>query len=135
MAIILFLEISGIMVGCGKKGPPLPPLALMPPVPAHVSYRLTADQVMLQWTLDPEISKRNGTTDMEIEIYRATRSVAETACRDCPLSFEKTAELPVSALDYGEALERGYQYFYRLRIRQNDDILGDYSETVSFDFE
>ncbi len=136
MAVMLLWVISGIM-GCGKKGPPLPPLALMPPAPTNITYRLTVDQdqVMLQWTLDPEFPKKNRGPNMGIEIYRATRVLTEDACRDCPLTFEQIAELPITTLEYEAPLERGYRYFYRLRFRRGTDIFSDYSETVSFDFK
>ncbi|MFK5954609.1 MAG: hypothetical protein QM498_16270 [Desulfobacterium sp.] len=132
-AMVLLWVVMGM--GCGKKGPPLAPLALIPPPPVHVSYQLTADQVMLQWELDPEFQKKSKGGDMGVEIYRAGRSLSEDACKGCPLPFEHLADVPATTLEYRESLERGFRYFYRLRTAQGANIVSEYSETVEFDFE
>lgn len=134
MATMVLLILT-VNMGCGKKGPPLPPLALVPPAPIQLSYQLTADQVALQWKLVPEFQKKAGDSDMGVEIYRATRALTADACQGCPLTFEKTAELPVTTLGHGESLERGYRYFYRLRIVQGNTVFSEYSEMLSFDLE
>jgi len=134
MAVMVVLILTGNM-GCGKKGPPLPPLALVPPAPMALNYQLAADQVILQWKLVPEFQKKAGNSDMGVEIYQATRKITKDMCRDCPLTFKKSAELPATTLRHAASLERGYQYFYRLRIRQGDAVFSAYSETISFDLE
>jgi len=134
-AVMVLLLVAGGGLGCGKKGPPLAPLALIPSPPIHVSYQLTADQVMLQWELDPEFQKKGKGGEMGIEIYRAGRRLSEDACKGCPLTFEKRAEVSASALEYGASLEKGFRYFYRLRTTQGANIVSAYSETVEFDFE
>ena len=132
-AMVLLWVVMGM--GCGKKGPPLAPLALIPPPPVHVNYQLTADQVMLQWELNPEFQKKGKGGDMGVEIYRAGRSLSEDACKGCPLSFEKRTEVPVSTLEYRDSLERGFRYFYRLRTIQGANIASEYSEMVEIYFE
>jgi predicted small lipoprotein YifL len=113
-AMVVLLVAGGVM-GCGKKGPPLAPLALIPPPPVHATYQLTANQVMLQWELDPEFQKKGKGGDMGVEIYRARRTLLEDACKGCPLPFEKLAEVSAATLEYRDSLERGFRYFYRLR--------------------
>ena len=135
MAVVLLLILAGWGVGCGKKGPPLPPLALIPPAPIQLTFQLTEDLVNLQWKLASEFQTKASDTEMDLEIYKATRPLTGDACRDCPLRFKKIAELPVTTLQHGESLERGYQYFYRLRIRQGDAVFSEYSETISFDLK
>jgi len=72
---------------------------------------------------------------MGIEIYRASRPLSEDACKGCPLTFEKLADVPAKTLEYRDSLERGFRYFYRLRTTQGANIVSEYSETVEFDFE
>jgi hypothetical protein len=96
---------------------------------------LAADQVTLQWKLPPEFQKKTGDSDMAVEIYKATRELTKDTCQGCPLTFEKTAEVPLTTLRHGESLERGYRYFYRLRIVQGNAVFSAYSETLSFDLE
>ena len=134
MAVMVLLILTGSM-GCGKKAPPLPPLAFIPPVPIQLTYQLTADRVTLQWKLDPELQKKPGAIDMAVEVYRAARALTEDACLECPLTFKKRAELPVTSVGHGESLERGYRYFYRLRTVKGNAVFSEYSETLSFDFE
>ena len=132
LAAMVFLLVAAGGMGCGKKGPPLAPLDLIPPAPDHVSHQLRADQVMLQWQLDPEFQKKG---NLGVEIYRAARPLSGDACRGCPLTFEKRADLPATTLTHEEFLERGFRYFYRLRTTQGANIVSDYSEIIEFDFE
>jgi len=132
---VMVLLLMTMSMGCGKKGPPLAQLALIPPSPVHVSYQLTADQVMLQWELDPEFQKKGKGGDRGVEVYRARRVFSKDACKGCPLTFEKLADVPATTLDYSDSLERGFRYFYRLRTAQGANIVSEYSETVEFDFE
>ncbi len=131
---MVLLMLTG-SVGCGKKGPPLPPLPLIPPAPIELTYQLAADQVTLQWKLAPELQKKAGDSDMAVEVYKASRELTEGACQGCPLIFKKTAEVPLTTLRHGESIERGYLYFYRLRIIQGNAVFSAYSETLSFDLE
>ncbi|SMC47320.1 hypothetical protein SAMN02746065_102267 [Desulfocicer vacuolatum DSM 3385] len=130
--VFLFMVVG---MGCGKKGPPLAPLALTPPPPVHFTSRLTADRVMLQWKIDSEFQKKNKGKDMGVEIYRARRVLSMDACKGCPLPFEKRADLSAGTLKYGEILEKGFRYSYRLRTRLGINIFSEYSEIVAFDFE
>lgn len=134
LAAMVLLLVAGGM-GCGKKGPPLAQLTLIPSSPANIRYQLTADQVMLQWEFEPEFQKKGKVGDMGVEIYRAARTLSQDACKGCPLTFEKRADLPATTLTHEESLEKGFRYFYRLRTTQGANIVSDYSETIEFDFE
>jgi len=134
LAAMLFLVMAGGM-GCGKKGPPLPPLALMPSAPVNIRYQLKSDQVILQWKLDSESLKKGTQNNMGVEIYRARRALSQDTCNGCPLTFEKRKDLPASTRTYAESLEKGFRYFYRLRTTLGLNIVSAYSETIEFDFE
>lgn len=130
LAGLIVLFMGTVLPGCGLKGPPLPPLSTLPPAPDQVVCNVSGDQVTLQWRLGPVPEKTTPSHDMTIEIFRAARSFGQDACATCPLSFEKRADLPVSTRRFEEPLEKGYQYFYRLRTRQGKQIAGEFSETV-----
>lgn len=126
----LIVVMGTLLPGCGIKGPPLPPLSTLPPAPDQVTGGVAGNHVTLEWRLELAPGKEKPSHDMTVEVFRADRSIGEDACTTCPLSFEKRASLPVSTRRFKEIIEKGFQYFYRVRIRQGKQIAGEFSETV-----
>jgi hypothetical protein len=65
--------------GCGKKGPPLPPLRLVPAAPVEVVATRSGDDVQLSFSLPTTNANGPGTIDMSrIEIHAITVGPAVT---------------------------------------------------------
>ena len=61
------------MAGCGKKGPPLPPLRLVPAPATEVTARRTASEVELRFTLPTRNQNGPGPIDLDrIEVHAIT---------------------------------------------------------------
>ena len=127
--------VMAVGLGCGKKGPPMAPLALIPSPPINIRYQLESEQVILQWKLDSESLKNGKQNNMRVEIYRSRQPLSQDACNGCPLTFKKRTDLPAATRTYSEPLEKGFRYFYRLRTTLGMNIVSEYSEPVEFDFE
>jgi len=115
------------LVGCGKKGDPLPPIITLP-APPQLTYSLDSDNatVMLRWT---------ASSSETMELFRARVRLSADACKRCPLQFEKIASLPSSISEYRESLERGFIYFYRIKSYTGSNRSGSLSETVELEFK
>jgi len=67
------LLVVTLCAGCGKKGPPLPPLNLVPDRPAETSGRVRGDTVYLSMTIPAKNASGRGTLALDhVEIYAVT---------------------------------------------------------------
>lgn len=63
----------GLAAGCGQKGPPLPPLHLVPAAVTGVSVRRVEDQVRLRFVLPAKNANGPGPVDLErVDIFAIT---------------------------------------------------------------
>ena len=61
------------LAGCGKKGPPLPPLRLVPAAVEDINTRRTASEVELRFTLPSRNQNGPGPVELDrVEIYAIT---------------------------------------------------------------
>lgn len=125
------------LVGCGIKGPPVPPKA--PPVPAvaDLSYQVDGGMVVLAWHLPEHLSRRQA-QGSAFAIYQSRTDLAEAACEGCPLVFEKVATLPYvhvedSRFSISLALDPGYRYAFKVRLETNAQA-GPDADPIRFDF-
>lgn len=131
----LLLALSHI--GCGIKGPPVPPKA--PPIQAvtDLSYQVDEGSVVLAWGLPDRLSGKRAKGSV-FDIYRSRSELSDAACEDCPLIFEKVATLPYVQTDNNRFsialdLDPGYRYVFKVRLVTNGQAGAD-TEPVRFDF-
>ena len=124
-------------IGCGIKGPPVPPEA--PPIPAvtDLSYQVDDGSVVLAWGL-PERLSRKRAKGAVFDIYQSRSNLSEAACEDCPLVFEKVDTLPYVDTDTNRFsiavdLDPGYRYVFKVRLVTSGQA-GLEAEPVGFDF-
>jgi predicted small lipoprotein YifL len=135
IAAALFLAVFSL-VGCGVKGPPMPPKAA--PLPAvALTYRLDGASVQLQWKMASVLSSKQA-RQATFTIYRSRQDLSEGACDDCPLVFEKVATQPFVQTDGNrfssvEILDPGHGYAFKVRLEIRGQAGAD-SNTVRFDF-
>jgi hypothetical protein len=70
---LLLPGVLAVSVACGQKGPPLPPLHLVPNAPAAASVARVGDEARLQFTVPTANLNGPGAVDIDrVEIYAAT---------------------------------------------------------------
>jgi hypothetical protein len=117
--LLLTTAIPGLLaLGCGVKGPPIPPQMVPPPPVTDLQGRVVEDRAVLTWT-GPGRASRRVMEMTGFRVYRARTPLSESACENCPLSFEQAAELnpgpqPESQMRFSEALQPGYRYTYKV---------------------
>ena len=79
-----------LSVACGKEGPPLPPLHLVPDAPSNLIARRSADQVRFTFVLPSKNVNGPGTVDLgRVEVYAATVAPGAMAPRNRDLMTAK----------------------------------------------
>jgi hypothetical protein len=143
--VILVVSVTwaGLIWGCGKKGPPVPPQRYRPAAVTDLSYELTDTQVLLAWTI-PHPSDRQASRIAGCTVYRAQRALADGDCIDCNASFQKAADVavPKSApgetrqqrLGFGDTLTPGFDYAYRVICSTAAGASGNKSNVVRFEY-
>lgn len=132
-----FMLLTLSLVGCGIKGPPVPPKAPPVPVVADLSYQVEGGLVVLTWRLPEQLSRRQA-EGSAFAIYQSRTELAEAACEGCPLVFEKVATLPYvhaedSRFSITLALDPGYRYAFKVRLENNAQA-GPDADPIRFDF-
>ena len=131
VAVMLFLLAGG--AACGKKGPPLPPGYLDPPVVNDLRYRIVADSLTLEWSI-PDSGKDREYDIAGARVFRFKAPAANAPCRDCPLSLSLAASIPFESRDmqYREVLEKNHAYAYQVILYNKAEQEGGKSKRVEF---
>jgi hypothetical protein len=132
----IFLLLSGIYFGCGIKGPPVPLRQPQVPAVTNLVYQVTDQSVTLTWSLPGPLSGKQA-NQATFGLYRSRTALAEPACDDCPLIFEKVATVPYVHTDTNRystdvPLDPGYRYGFNVRLETNGGA-GTDSNPVQFD--
>ena len=117
--------------GCGRKGPPVAPGApeLLPV--AGLSYEISDDLVRLSW----DSSKgRDASILTGYVIHRSIIKADEDSCEGCPVLFQRVAELDKSIHSYGELIEKGNRYIYKVVSVSKYGTISPDSEFLKFSY-
>ena len=87
---VLLTCIALVFAGCGKEGPPLPPLNLVPAPASDVTVRRVAQQVELRFVLPTRNQNGPGAVDLgRIEIFAITAAPGSTPANRVLFSKER----------------------------------------------
>lgn len=141
LAVLAVLLGAVWLSACGRKGPPVPPRHLPPPVVRDLAGRMAENQMILTWTLP---AGDDGTGQAEsVVVYRHRSPAGDAVCPACPPLFTPQATVPVGAGDglekrhsmvYRTQLESGYRYLFKVAVRGRDGVAGADSNLVQIDF-
>lgn len=127
-------------LSCGKKGPPIPPLAVPPPAVPTLRMEQEGDEVTLIWSA-PEGSRRVISDLGGFLIYRSKQSLSAPECKDCPILFTRIATVPykgeipgTETITYSELLEKGFRYIYKVTVFSKSGLTSGDSNLVSFTY-
>lgn len=107
-----------LLAGCGKKGPPVPPGELPPPV-SDLKAEVADHTLELTWTVPQDVDRWKHFT-----VFRSKKELLRPGCKKCPPKFEKVADVPVRdrGMAYREPLEIGYEYIYKVAGSTRDGM-------------
>ncbi len=117
--------------GCGRKGPPVAPgVPELLPV-AGLSYELTDNLVRISWA-----QARGGAASVLTEyiVHRSVIPMDEDSCEGCPVLFQRVAELDKSIHSYGELIEKGNRYIYKVVSVSIYGTISPDSEFIKFSY-
>ncbi len=136
MKIFLRLFICFILLGgiaCGKKGPPVPPKAIVPQSVKDLKGEVIQERIRLSWTI-PE-------GENLFRLFKAIEPFAEEPCPDCPVRFTekfdiditdpKTVRIEGQQVTYWDSIEPGNRYVYKVIVISEDGVESGDSNTVS----
>lgn len=140
--MLLLLAAVIFLAGCGRKGPPVPPRSVPPPVVTNLAYDILEDNLELEWTVPAMTAKRDAPF-AGCTVHQAVRTPEDAKCRTCPIPFKKAADLPVpliskkgreARMTYGEVLTPGFNYVYKVNCYTENDRSSEDSNFVEFDY-
>jgi predicted small lipoprotein YifL len=74
-ALAVLVTVAALAIGCGKKGPPLPPLLHLPSAPADVAATRRGDQVVVELTVPSANTDNTRPADVhQVDVYGVTAS-------------------------------------------------------------
>jgi len=114
-----------LVLGCGKKAPPVPPRQAKPPTVNDLRASIDGGILKLSWT----IPREKGTIMPSLSgfiIYRSKMLLLDTDCEVCPVPFKRVADILIEAKGpeymkkgnntYTETLKKGYRYIYKVIV-------------------
>ena len=117
------------------------PKQLPVPVVTDLRHQIDGDQVTLTWSLPPS----GGGTTLEVAgfyINRFKGPLDDAQCTDCPVVFERVAEMTTLAkpeggaeklaMTYTDPVEKGYRYVYNVTVFTPSETEGQTSNWVDF---
>ena len=142
LPFLTLISVAFLFFGCGRKGPPVPSLQAQPPVINDLTSSVEDDLLQLTWSIPGDEKKRPGVSGFVV--LRSKKSVSEPACENCPILFQRVADIPIqaeSATDlekvvtvYTETLEKGFRYTYKVTVYTVTGVHGPDSNVVSFTY-
>jgi len=125
-----------LIIGCGRKLPPIQPGALPPPVVVDLTYEVRASAVLLSWSV-PAFEPSKQSAVARFKVLRARQTAEEAECRTCPPAFKVIADMAASAkapgsrMRFRDALEPGFKHSYKLQSYADDGIAVKESNAVT----
>ncbi len=138
----VFLATAPLLLfcACGKKAPPHPPTAINLPEIRNLEAGIQEGRVNLSWPM-PDWQAPAGVRIAKFIVYRA-KVDPEDACEGCPVGYRRVAKVGVDdmnaafglGLTYGEVLEKGFHYRYKVAPCTNTGQEGSASNIVRFNY-
>ena len=134
---ILMVLLSVVLLalsGCGKKGPPLPPLIegqkIAPPF--DLKYTPGDKQITLFWKHKID-AKTAAVKPRGFEIFMVKKTFE--ACEGCPFVFKMIGFVSIPSMEFTIKIEKGFKYYFRIQATEGDNMRSDFSKTVQFEYK
>jgi len=133
------LAVLVMLVGCGRKGPPVPPAAVIPSPIRDLNAKIQGDKIQLTWS----VPARDGAPLEGIRSFRVSRHTVPRStppCPGCPLSFEELHKIKVSnpapaRIDHGRIVysvwfNPEFRYAFKVLVVHKSGGVSDDSNVV-----
>ncbi len=128
---IVAILMAFIFFSCGRKGPPVAPgVPDLEPV-TGISYEIEADIIKVSWD---KPNSKNESILTGYTVHRSITGIDEESCDGCPVLFKRIAELGADSNSYGELLEKGNKYIYKVVAVSKYGTISPDSEFIKFDY-
>ncbi|MCJ7774016.1 MAG: hypothetical protein MUP22_12890 [Desulfobacterales bacterium] len=137
---LLLISFALLIIGCGKKGPPIASKYEMPSPVTDLQGKLEGDTLILTW----EVPKKSLGIAGFI-VYKSKTAVSEPECKTCPILFERVIDIPIMEKDpsdmknkvmtHNEVLELGFRYIYKVNPYMEGGRIGKDSNNYVITFE
>lgn len=137
--LMVALGVWLLVLGCGRKAPPLPPLVIVPPSISDLKAETVGNAVQLTWS----IPKKGDAPFEGIEgfrVFRYTARASASPCLGCPIPFGEFLELKLKHPDpariekgrviFTDTWDAAYQYVYKVVVFHNSGGVSDDSNIV-----
>ena len=116
--------------GCGKKGPPVPPIKVdnIPAAPSDLKYTLKDRDVTLTWNCASLQNQEQGKKVEGFEVFMATKPM--DGCQGCPFMFKSLGGVSMPRKSFVYTLDQDLHYYFRVRTLGHGDIKSKVSETL-----
>lgn len=134
-AVTLFL-LSLLILSCGKKTLPEPPIAFNPPPVQNLCHSISDGSVILSFTFSEGGNNREFPVSGFL-IDRASVVRTKTVCETCPVRFKRMAEIRKGEnpkYSFLDPIETGYRYIYRVTPFSDHGKKGNSPATIQFDY-
>jgi hypothetical protein len=128
-------------MGCGLKGPPVPPETIVPPNIVDLEAAVTGDTVRLSWTLPRE--KAVVFPGLELfRVYKYKAPISHELCEGCPIPFQQVLDVhldnPAPAwteqgrMFWEDRVEPDQRYAYMITVHHESGGVSKDSNIVQF---
>jgi hypothetical protein len=121
----IFIIFLLLVLGCGKKAPPVPPRQAKPPTVNDLRASIDESILKLTWAIPKEKGRIISGLSRFI-VYRSKILLLDTDCEVCAVPFKRVADIPIEVKGpehmkkgnstYTETLEKGYRYIYKVIV-------------------
>jgi hypothetical protein len=139
--LILAAALIGFYTGCGIKDLPVPPPQYRPPAVNDLRFSLENGRLHLAWTA-PSTTEKTKFKLSGCSVYRSVRPLSDGDCKNCPVPYEKVADVPAVStrtndpssveMSYHETLTVNADYSYKVVCFSKEGAAGDGSNVVNF---
>lgn len=126
----MVLAVSGL--GCGKKGPPLPPVQEMIAPPINLKLSMVGTTANLTWSHGV---KKGAPPVAGFEIDLATQGGGADDCEGCPLRFTPLGTTGAETFEFAVEIKPGTSHYFRIRAYTGSGVFSDSSNTVQVELE
>jgi len=135
--VVMLTAFMALFPACGKKGPPIPPTFVAPPVVKELQLVLENNIMTLQWPV-PRWEEKEDNALAGFYVYQSQIAFSDTGCENCPVRFKKTADIRIGNNktdgSYEQRLEKGFRYSFKVSVYTDNGYEGETSEIVTVDY-
>lgn len=135
-SLIIFIVCSiaalSALIGCGEKGPPLPPEKIGEVISEPYDLKLSEKKglIFLNWShrIDPVDAFLKADS---FDVFIASKEARD--CEKCPFQFKLAGVVPMPQKEYITRGTRGLKYYFRIQAVNENGKRSKYSKTVQIE--